>query len=52
MRVESYVLKDHRLAVRPRTINRNEVRHLASAASGKGKLLHPYGAIDSLGKRD
>src|SRR4029077_6563702 len=52
MRVEGYVLEYHRLSVRPRTINGNEVRHLASAASGKGKLLAPYGAIDSLGKRD
>jgi len=52
MRVESYVLKDRGLATWPRAINRNEVRHLADAASGKGKLLHPYGAIDSFSKRE
>ena len=52
MRVEGYVLKDHRLAAWPRAINGNKVRQIRPAISGKGKLLHPYGAIDSLSKRD
>ena len=44
---------EHGIAIWPRAINRNEVRHLVSRDdSGKGKLLHPYGAIHSLSKPD